>query len=187
MKMESTNRIFLVSSFIVLLDQISKMIVRLSMNLYDSIPVLGDFFRLTYIENRGMAFGIRFGNNWFFTVFAIVASIAILFYLLRMQGEHWISRFGLAMIFGGAIGNLLDRLIRGRVTDFLDFEFFDISIPSFRFLFFNFPGYQLDRWPVFNVADMAITIGMMLLFIIVLFEPQLQEKSHLESESEFIH
>ena len=71
---------------------------------------------------------------------------------------------------GGAIGNLIDRLFSGRVVDFLDVEFFDISIPAFEFLFVNFPGYALTRWPVFNVADSAVTCGMIFIAWLILFQ-----------------
>ena len=159
------------------------------MDLHQSIPVIGDFFRLTYVENPGMAFGISFGNNSFFTVFALIASIAILVYMFKLKGEHHYARFAMAVIFGGAIGNLTDRFIRGSVVDFLDLEFFNISIPTFKFLFINFPGYSLTRWPVFNVADMAVTIGMVILFIFILTEKELEEEESGvpgDSETEMI-
>ena len=83
------------------------------------------------------------------------------------------------MIMGGAIGNLIDRIAVGRVVDFLDVEFFDISLPAFQFLFMNFPGYSLTRWPVFNVADSAVTCGMILIIWYILFQktPEKQEVS----------
>jgi len=72
------------------------------------------------------------------------------------------------------------------MVDFLDFEFFNINIPAFKFLFINFPGYSLDRWPVFNVADMGITIGMAMLFIFILFEKDEEEIDHAAGEAEMI-
>jgi signal peptidase II len=165
-------KILWITGCIVLLDQISKWIIKSTMSLHESISVLGDFFRITYIENPGMAFGIRFGDNIFFTVFALAASVVILVYLFKMKGEHILTRIAMASILGGAIGNLTDRVIRGKVVDFLDFEFFDIEIPSFHLLVVDFPGYSLTRWPIFNVADIAVTIGMIILFIFVLFEPE---------------
>lgn len=169
-------RILWIPLVVLLLDQITKFTVKFSMDLHQSIPVLGDFFRLTYVLNPGMAFGITFGDNQFFTVFALIASIAILVYMFKMKGEHFYARLAMATIFGGAIGNLTDRFIRGSVIDFLDFEFFNISIPAFKILFINFPGYSLTRWPVFNVADMAVTIGMVILFIVILTEKEVDEE-----------
>ncbi len=182
-------RILWISLAVLLLDQITKFVIKSTMSLHDSIPVLGNFFRLTYIENPGMAFGIRVAGSTFFTVFALVASVAILIYLFKMQGEHVIARFALAIIFGGAVGNLTDRIIRGRVVDFFDCEFFDINIPPFQFLFVHFPGYSLDRWPVFNIADMAVSIGMVLLLIFVSFsneQDELESKVPEETETEII-
>ncbi len=158
-------------------DQVTKLIVRglqipfLGINLpgmplYASKEVIGDFLRLTYIENPGMAFGIDFGWKSFFAVFSIVASIAILLYLYKVRQENRVVRFSLALILGGAIGNLIDRvfygplfegtsLFHGRVVDFIDFDFFNVS------LF----GYNFSRFPVFNLADAAVTIGVVMLLI----------------------
>jgi signal peptidase II len=177
-------RILWVPLTILVLDQITKFTVKYSMDLHQSIPVLGDFFRLTYVENPGMAFGIQFGDNSFFTVFALFASIAILVYMFKLKGEHQYARMAMAIIFGGAIGNLTDRFIRGSVVDFLDFEFINISIPTFKFLFINFPGYSLTRWPVFNVADMAVTIGMVILFIFILTEKEEEEEGPVPGDPE---
>jgi signal peptidase II len=155
---------------IVVLDQISKYIIKKTMYLYESFGVIGDFFKITYIENAGMAFGIQMENKVLFTLLSITAALIVLLYLIRLPNERFLFRFALALIMGGAIGNLIDRIIRGRVVDFLDVEFFDISIPAFSLLFINFPGYALTRWPVFNVADSAVTCGMILIAWLVLFQ-----------------
>jgi signal peptidase II len=162
---------------IVLLDQISKFIVKKSMYLYESIEVFGDFFRLTYIENPGMAFGIQLESKFLFTILSVCAAIIVLIYLIRLPNERLLFRFSLSLILGGAIGNLIDRLIYGKVIDFLDVEFFNISIPKFQFLFIDFPGYQLTRWPVFNIADSAVSCGMVLITWMILFQkPPLTEE-----------
>jgi signal peptidase II len=162
--------IYLTVISIVILDQISKYIIKHTMHLYDSIPVFGNFFKITYIENPGMAFGIQMENKLLFTFFSIVAAVIILIYLIRLPNERFVFRFSLALIMGGAIGNLIDRLFAGRVVDFLDVEFFDITIPAFEFIFINFPGYALTRWPVFNIADSAVTCGMILIAWLILFQ-----------------
>jgi signal peptidase II len=136
------------------------------MDLNTSRNIIGDFVRLTYIENPGMAFGIDMGGKLFFSIFSIVASLAILALIYKFRSEKLILRFPLALILGGAIGNLIDRtfygvlfdntqLFHGRVVDFLDVQFFNI----------NLFGYHLTRWPVFNLADSAVTIGVLLLII----------------------
>jgi signal peptidase II len=162
---------------IVICDQVSKFLVKgFSIPLLDidwegmtygsSIPILGDFFRLTYIENPGMAFGIDLGGKLFFSLFSLVASIAVFVYLYHARHSGLGFRIALAMVLGGAAGNLIDRalygvlfgdapLFYGRVVDFFDVEFFDISIL----------GYHLSRWPVFNVADASVTIGVVLLVL----------------------
>lgn len=129
-----------------------------------SRPIFGDFVRLTYIENPGMAFGIDIGGKLFFSLFSILASIGILIYLYRSRNEHVAFRIALALILGGAVGNLIDRvfygvlfqeapLFYGKVVDFLDADFFNV----------NLFGYQLSRWPVFNIADASVTCGVILM------------------------
>jgi signal peptidase II len=171
-------RVLILSAIIILTDQISKLLVKgfslpwlgisiEGMHYGSSRPVLGDFLRLTYIENPGMAFGIDIGGKLFFSMFSILASAAILFYLYKAREESLGLRLSLAMILGGAIGNLIDRvfygvifdtapLLYGKVVDFFDLDFFNIDIL----------GYHLSRWPVFNVADAAVTIGVVLLLFL---------------------
>ena len=151
------------------LDQITKYIIKSSMNLGESIPVIGNFFRITYVENPGMAFGVRIQNGTLFSVLSIVAALLVFYYLVRLRNGGWVLQTALSLIAAGAIGNLLDRFLYGKVVDFLDFEFFDISIPAFNVLGFHFNGYSMTRWPVFNIADSAVTIGMIFLIGYILF------------------
>jgi len=167
-KQKQTILIYGTIALVVILDQISKYIIKSTMYLYESVEFLGNFFKITYIENPGMAFGIQMGNKFWFTFFSIVAAVIVLIYLIRLSNERFLFRFALALIMGGAIGNLVDRLFAGRVIDFLDVEFFDISIPAFNFLFISFPGYALTRWPVFNIADSAVTCGMIMIAWLIL-------------------
>lgn len=166
-------KMILISSIvagIVILDQLTKFIVKNLMELYDSISVLGDFFRFTYIENPGMAFGIQMQNKLLFTILSVVAALIVVFYLFHLRNEKIHVIVSLSLILGGAIGNLIDRFAYGRVVDFLDFEFFDLNLPSFSLFFYDFPGYQMTRWPVFNIADSAVTIGMIIITWMILFE-----------------
>jgi signal peptidase II len=162
---------------IVICDQVSKFLVKgfriplldvdwEGMTYGSTVSILGDFFRLTYIENPGMAFGIDLGGKLFFSLFSLVASLAVFVYLYHARRSGLGFRIALAMILGGAVGNLIDRalygvlfgdapLFYGKVVDFFDLEFFDISIL----------GYHLSRWPVFNVADASVTIGVVLLLL----------------------
>jgi signal peptidase II len=152
------------SAIILAADQATKLIIKSRFDLRDSVSVIGDFFRLTYIENPGMAFGIQFGSPVFFTGFASVASVIIFVYLYRIRHEKFISRFALAIILGGAVGNLIDRFAYGQVVDFLDF------------------GFGETRWPIFNVADSSVTVGMILLLSIVLFEKDSPNAASLSQE-----
>ncbi len=170
-------RVLVLSGMIVICDQVSKFLVKgfsvpllgidwEGMTYGSTVSILGDFFRLTYIENPGMAFGIDLGGKLFFSLFSLVASIAVFVYLYHARHSGPGFRIALAMILGGAVGNLIDRalygvlfgeapLFYGKVVDFFDLEFFDISIL----------GYHLSRWPVFNVADASVTIGVVLLVL----------------------
>lgn len=170
-------RVLLLSIVIVLCDQITKLLVKgveipslgitwQGMPYGASRQILGDFFRLTYVENPGMAFSIDLGAKPVFAIFSLLASIAIIVYLYSARRSSLGFRVALAMILGGAMGNFIDRmfygvwfysepLFHGRVVDFFDVDFFDV----------NLLGYQLTRWPVFNVADACVTVGVVLLLI----------------------
>jgi len=155
------------------LDQLTKWIVKSTMLPGESIPVTGDFFRLTFIYNPGMAFGLRLGNVYLFLALSLFAAGLVFYYLYRFRNEDWVLQLSLVMIAAGAVGNLIDRFLYGKVVDFLDFEFPDIVIPPFKFIGMPFSGYSLYRWPVFNVADMAVTGGIILLmiYIVVVGDP----------------
>lgn len=145
------------SAIVLILDQATKLMIKARFELRDSVSVIGDFFRLTYIENPGMAFGIQLGSPAFFTAFASIASAVIFVYLYRIRHESFTSRFALAIILGGAVGNLIDRFAYGQVVDFFDFGIGD------------------SRWPIFNIADSSVTVGMILLLAIVFFEKDASE------------
>ncbi len=154
---------------VLILDQITKYLARIFLKPVYSVSVLGNFFRLTYVENPGIAFGLRIENKLFFTILSIVAIVVIFYYLFTLR-DHKMLRVAFAFILGGAFGNLIDRFLYGRVVDFLDFEFFNLHISPFKFLFFNFRGYSMDRWPVFNIADVAVTVGMFIIIFNALFD-----------------
>ncbi len=159
-------KFYILSIVVVLLDQVSKILTTHYMDLHDSKEVLGDFLRYTYIKNPGMAFGIQIGNKTLFTIFSIIASIIIFIYLLRTRGDKKYVKLSLSLILGGAIGNLTDRILYGSVVDFIDV------------------GIGTLRWPVFNVADSAVTIGMFILIGIILFEKKQDENSQEISQPE---
>jgi signal peptidase II len=184
-----------ISLAVVIVDQVTKLIIKgfsipfLHINfdgmyLGQVIPVIGDFFRITFVENPGMAFGYDPGSSFklIISVFSLVASVALIFYLYSIRHRAWSLRVAIAMILGGAVGNLIDRtfygiiynyapIFYGKVVDFLDFDFFN----------FTLFGRSYDRWPVFNVADAAVTTGVL---ILILFYKKNQELDVTKKEDE---
>ncbi|MGI6703097.1 MAG: signal peptidase II [Clostridia bacterium] len=110
-----------------------------------TVPVINGVFHLTYVENTGAAFGMLQGKNWFFIPAVILVSIVLVYLIWSMKDASRYMRISLALILGGAIGNLIDRLWLGYVVDFLDFRV----------------------WPVFNVADSCVVVGAVLLGYLV--------------------
>lgn len=150
------SRLWWIPAIIILLDQATKLRVRHFMEIGDSIPVIGNFFRLTYVTNEGGAFSLSLGdgllNRVFFTAVPLLALFLII-YLIYKSGSK-LAIIAYLLVVGGAVGNLIDRITYGYVIDFFDFDFFDFII---------------HRWPVFNIADSAITIAIVLLFIDLFF------------------
>jgi len=138
-----------------LLDQATKLYIDRTMQLFDSIPVLTNFFHITYVRNRGAAFSFLSDASWrlpFFIVISLVASIAILVAFHKLRNDQKLAQVSLAMIFSGAIGNLIDRVRLGEVIDFLDAHWYR------------------HHWPAFNVADSLICVGVFLLAVDMLLE-----------------
>ncbi len=146
-----------VVALVVLLDQITKAMVLKMMPLFKSIVVIPGFFNLTHVHNPGGAFGFLAQNgspwrHWMFLGAAVVALSMILYFHHQTPKTHPYLGLGLSLIFGGAIGNLIDRLRFGEVIDFLDFY-------AAHF-----------HWPTFNVADSAVTIGVGIFVLHILFK-----------------
>ena len=139
--------------FIIILDQLVKLYVQSSMGLGMSIPVIPNVFHITYILNAAADFGILENQRGFFIFIGIlVLAAAGWFYSCLRRENAWI-RYGAAMLLGGAAGNLIDRIFQGSVVDFFDFRI----------------------WPVFNVADIAIVVGVACIIYSIVF--QTKEKS----------
>lgn len=117
------------------------------MSLGDSIPVLENIFHITYSVNPGAAFGIMAYQTTFFIVTTILLLLVMVFLFYRLGQEFQIVKIALALQFGGAVGNLIDRIRTGYVIDFFDFRI----------------------WPIFNIADMAIVLGVSILIYFILF------------------
>lgn len=147
----SHRRFIALAALIVIFDQITKVILRETLSLGDR-EWLAEFFAFSHIANDGGAFGIFGGQNTVLAVSAVVAIGVVAIYYFFPPMDHWLIRSGLALILGGAIGNLLDRIYQGHVTDFIDFIHF----------------------PAFNVADAAINVGVAAIVIALLFSDLLK-------------
>ena len=130
--------LFVLPLAVVILDQFSKYIVVENMSLGESIPIIEEVFHLTYILNPGAAFGMFAHNRLFFIAIAVVVIGIIIWARREILASPWEVKAGCGLFLGGAIGNLIDRARHGLVIDFFDFRI----------------------WPVFNIADIAICIGV---------------------------
>lgn len=162
-------RVYIPSLIVVILDQLTKIWVKNNFSLFESRNIIGDFLRFSYVENPGIAFGIRIGN---LKVLVTIISIAIATYLafLLYNSKHleYLEKFSLSLILGGAVGNLIDRILiyvpnstYNGVIDFIDV------------------GVSGHRWYIFNIADSAVTMGI----IIYLFYSTFIENKQIASDA----
>ena len=156
----SSNRerwiLFIIAGLIIVLDQASKYLVESALPLYTyyaPIPELENIFRITHTSNTGVAFGLFQNGNTIFAIFAVIVTIAIIIYNSKLELGHKLLRLALGLQVGGALGNLIDRIRQGYVTDFVD----------------------IGPWPVWNIADLAIVSGTILL-VLIMFQEERQEK-----------
>jgi signal peptidase II len=167
-------RVLWVTFFLVLADQITKLVVKLNMELGESIPVVGSLFRFTFTENPGMAFGLTVGSKLFLTLFSIAATILILAYLWRVRWAPSGYRMALALVLGGALGNVIDRVFYGVAFS----ECYPSPPDSYRLFYGCVVDFlHLDVWqgavfgkpialfPIGNIADVAIIAGVVLILI----------------------
>ena len=146
-----------VGGLIIIIDQITKAVILSFIPLYRSIAVVQGFFSLTHIQNPGGAFGFMSNqsSSLLNIIFLFVASLAIclvFYFYINTPKKYNLLSTGFALIFGGAIGNMIDRIRFGKVVDFLDFYIGDF------------------HWPAFNVADSAITVGIVIFLFHLLFK-----------------
>ena len=167
----------LITLGVIILDQATKLYVKgfgipfLDINFVgmfpgESISVIGNFFRITFTENPGMAFGFDPGSNFklWISLFSLVASIGLLVYLFIVRNKSLSLKLAIALILGGAVGNLIDRMFYGLIFDYAPL-FYGKVVDFFDFDFFNFTilGRNYERWPIFNIADASVTIGVLIL------------------------
>lgn len=162
--MQSRYPLFAMISIVgIIIDQLTKIYIDRSMQLFDSIPVFENFFHITYVRNRGAAFSFLSNASWrlpFFITVSIIAAFVILVAFRKLRDDQRLAQISLAMIFSGAVGNLIDRVRLGEVIDFLDVHWYR------------------HHWPAFNVADSLICVGVFLLAIdMILEEKRLKSNS----------
>ena len=145
-----------VAALVVLIDQVTKFAVVERLAIGETLPVVRNCLTLRHIRNTGAVFGILKGAGGYFTVFSIIAAVVLIVVLFVARKSSLFVKVSLGLILGGAVGNLIDRLRYGNVVDFVD-----VGVNA-----------QL-RWPCFNVADMAITVGVALLVINTLRKPEM--------------
>ena len=150
-----------IAVFIVLFDQVTKLLVRDKLAIVGTIEVIRRFFELSYSENTGAAFGSFQGRNGIFIIVNFLAIIFIFIYYKRFKENMWM-KISLGFILGGALGNLIDRLFIGFVTDFIRIRLWFIH--SF-------------WWPNFNIADAGVTVGAIILIIVLFIDSYKTEKS----------
>lgn len=169
-------KVLFVSLFIVCIDQISKLYVKgislpflniefSGLSYGKRMPVIGDIFNITFVENPGIAFGIDFGADYkmLLSIVTLAAAFGLTFYLYLIRKKSFLMRLSMAMIIGGAFGNLIDRMFYGVIFDYAPLmygkvvDFFDINLLSFYLFNRTFGSY------IFNIADVAVTAGVVLL------------------------
>lgn len=141
----------IVTIILVLLDQATKLLALTKLKPVGNITVIPGFFDFTFVENRGAAFGILNGKRFFFIILTIIIVLVIIYEMKKMpvNKEYNKLRWAFTLIISGAIGNLIDRIIRGYVVDFFEFTFID--------------------YPVFNVADIFVVFGALFMAFLVIF------------------
>lgn len=138
-----------ITAVVLILDQATKVLIDRIMGLHTSITVVENFFNITYIRNKGAAFGFLADSSFrlpFFISVSIVAVVVILAIFRKLRPEQGLNAIALSLVFSGAFGNLIDRVRLGEVIDFLDFHWYH------------------HHWPAFNVADSAVSAGAVILF-----------------------
>ncbi len=143
----------LVAGIVIALDQSTKSLVRTNLTKYDFVPVFGQWFGWQHVDNYGASFGLFQNGTMVLTLVAVAVTIAILVYVYYIPQDRVWMRILLGLMVGGAVGNLIDRASRGYVTDFI---------------VMRIPG--VYSWPNYNVADMAIVTGTILLAVTIIWE-----------------
>lgn len=153
-------KFYVVAFVLVVLDQWTKWLVVRDMELGERIPLIDPYLGLLSHRNRGAAWGMLEGQMWLFYIITTIVIVGIVYYFHRHAQNQPLFQLGLMVLLGGAIGNFIDRLFRGEVVDYVD-----VLIPVINYEF-----------PIFNVADAALTVGVVIIFIFILLDERKQKK-----------
>lgn len=186
-KQKNISNFYIAAGILVILDQLTKILVKgfdlfgihhQGMEYGELIPVIGNYVQLTFIENPGMAWGIHFGlvGKFFLSSFSIIASFALVYLIKQIRNNLFGVKLGFTLILAGAVGNLIDRvfygifygyapLLYGKVVDFVQVDVPDIDLGF----------YSMTHFPVFNVADSCVTVGIITLLFVYNHIPSLNE------------
>ncbi|MCI6899386.1 MAG: signal peptidase II [Bacilli bacterium] len=145
---KNKNKVYLTSVIVLLIDQIVKLLIKTNMNLNEEISIIPNFFSIQYLKNTGAAFSILENQTILLAITSIICISVIIYYLKKEENLTTAMYLSFGLVLGGILGNLIDRIVYQGVIDFLSFQIFN----------YNFP--------VFNIADIGITIGVLLLIII---------------------
>lgn len=155
--------ILILISVLTALDQFSKYLALKMLKPVGNVTVIKNWLDLTFVENRGAAFGILEGQRWFFVVMTVIVTIAAFIYFLKIKNEkgayNWL-KFSMVLILAGAWGNCIDRILRGYVVDYFEFTFIN--------------------YPVFNVADIYVVAGTILMAVLIIFVIKDDEQTEKE-------
>jgi len=155
-------RVLIVVSIVTLiLDQATKLYIAQTLSLHTMITVIENFFTITYLRNKGAAFGMLASSPWrlpFFILVSLIAVVVIVMVIRKLRDDQKLAAFSLSLIFAGALGNLVDRISYGEVIDFIYVHWYE------------------HYWPAFNVADSAICVGVFLLALDMIREERQQKQ-----------
>lgn len=154
------DQVYYLAIFYFIVDQFSKALVLRQIDLFESIKIIPGFFQLTYVQNRGAAWGILANHTYLFVLFGAGAFFIINRFLGKKKNFSRMEGLGYGLLLAGIMGNLIDRLLRDYVVDFLDFHFF---------------GYH---FPVFNFADIGVVIGVLMVVIVLIKQEKKGEEKH---------
>lgn len=152
---------YLIALAVILIDQVTKWMIVKEMYYGQSITVIENFLYITSHRNRGAAWGILQGQMWFFYLITVVVVVGLTIYIQKLKKQDKWFGIALALMLGGAIGNFIDRVVRKEVVDFVNTYIFTYD------------------FPIFNVADSALVVGVIIMFIMTLFEGKMK-KEHKE-------